>query len=92
MIPLKIAAIGIILMLVSTSYVLPTVEEIDYIIQEMETALFIHEWYVEHDYHREITGTVRHHLKWIDTYNRTIIVLRTYRNWIKILRGGIYLK
>ncbi len=89
----SMAAVGIISMLLVFSYIeLPSFEEVDYIIHEMETAMFIHEWYIENDYHREYTGSVAWHLKWVDTYNRTINLLVSYRSLLEILNGGIYLK
>ena len=65
---------------------LPDIEEIDYLIGEMAEAMEIHEWYVENDYYPEFTGSVDWHIRWVDTYNRTISMLMSYRAvmwWIR---------
>ena len=65
---------------------LPDHKEIDCLIEELEYCMEIHEWYIENDYYRNLTGSEEWHNRWVDTYNRTIIMLRDYRGvfgWMK---------
>ena len=65
---------------------LPTIEEVDYAIEEIEYCMWIHQWYVENDYMRKYTGDVEWHERWIDSYNKTLEILYAYRYLIKMLR------
>lgn len=65
---------------------LPTVEEVDYVIEEIKYCMSIHQMYVEEDYMPKVTGGVEWHERWVDSYNRTLGVLYAYRHLIKMLR------
>ena len=77
-----------VVMLISGGIVapnLPTVEEVDYVIEEIEYCLAIHQRYIENDYMPKYTGDVEWHERWIDSYNRTLEILYAYRYLIKML-------
>ena len=65
---------------------LPTIEEVDYVIEEIKYCMAIHQMYVEGDYKPEYTGGVEWHERWVDSYNRTLEVLYAYRYLITMLR------
>ena len=88
----NVVIVGLVSTLLCFSFALPSLEEIDYLIEEMEYCMEIHEWYIENNYARSFTGSVEWHLRWIDTYNRTVAVLGSYRSLLSLLEGGIYLK
>jgi hypothetical protein len=73
----------ILFSLVST---MPTFEEVDYLIDELEYCIEIHQWYIDNDYHPEYTGDDEWHMRWVDTYNRTIIVLNAYKRLARWMR------
>lgn len=86
---IRIGRATVLISLILTGYlVLPSYEEIDYLIGEMEYCIEIHEWYIENDYQREYTGSEEWHSRWIDTYNRTITVLVSYRSVLGLLSWG----
>ena len=82
----KVLAVLLVASLASFALVLPRIEEIDYLIGELEYGMEIHEYYLENDYHREYTGTREWHERWIDTYNRTINVLQSYRQVLGLFK------
>lgn len=86
----RVSALALVFLILSGSLVLPSYEEIDYLIEEMEHGMWIHEqWadYVElHPELAETMGDAEWHMHWVDTYNRTIIVLRSYRQLLSALR------
>ena len=85
--------IVVVSILLSGSFFIPSYQEIDYLIGELKYCIEIHEYYIENNYHREYTGSEEWHSRWIDTYNRTIIVLVSYRNVLKMLSwGDLYIK
>ena len=65
---------------------LPTIDEVDYVIEEIKYCIEIHQWYIENDYKRKYTGDVEWHERWIDSYNKTLEILYAYRYLVKMLR------
>lgn len=81
--------IGLVVLLLSSGVTiarLPTLEEVDFIIEEIELCIEIHQWYIDHDYQRRYTGDTEWHQRWIDTYEKNIEILYAYRYMIRILR------
>jgi len=63
----------------------PSITDIETRIINMTYALEIHQWYVEHDYYREYTGSVEWHMVWVETYNNTINILESYKQILLVL-------
>ena len=63
----------------------PSVVEVELALSDIRNARDIHLWYIDNDYKREYTGDVEWHQNWVVSYNRTIVIMESYKSILTLL-------
>ena len=66
---------------------LPSLDDVDKCIEDIEYARDIHQYYIENiDRHdASVVGDVEWHMKWVESYNNTLEILYSYRTLLSYL-------
>ncbi len=63
----------------------PSVMDVELALSDIRVARDIHLWYIDNDYYREYTGDVEWHHDWVVSYNRTIVIMESYKRILTLL-------